>query len=338
MSEKNNPDFKIDYLKYAGSLEGVNPVRKITFDEGKARGMQAYDVRCIGGLNLLISIDRGLDILSAHYKGVNMSFLSKNGFTGNLATNPHEEEFLRYFSGGMLTTCGLRSTGPSSREETGEFHPLHGRINTIPATEVSCTRKSADIIEISGVIRETALFGCSLALHRKIIIDAVNSEISLHDTLVNETAHDEEIMILYHYNFGYPFLQEGCRVEFEKSDSVIPRSEEAKKGMNDYMEITAPEDNYNEQVFFHLQKGNADGIASVKVINPKLDITATLKYKLDNLPIIAQWKSMRSGDYALGLEPSNNYIMGRMDERENKTIKTIEAYGKLEYFTSLQFS
>jgi len=338
MSNTNDADLKIDYLKYAGSLEGVNPVRKITFNEGKARGMQAYDIRCIGGLNLLISIDRGLDILSTQYKGVNVSFLSKNGFTGNIVTNPHEEEFLRYFSGGMLTTCGLRSVGPSSREGTGEFHPLHGRFNTIPAEEVSCIRKSSDIIEISGVIRETALFGCSLSLHRKITIDAISSEISVHDTLVNETAHAEEIMILYHYNFGYPFLQEGCRVEFEDSDCVIPRSDEAKKGMNDYMEITAPEDNYNEQVFFHLQKGSEDGFGSVKVINPKLNITAELKYKLDNLPVLAQWKSMRSGDYALGLEPSNNYIMGRVAERENKTLKTIEAYGELEFFTTLKFS
>lgn len=336
MKEKKCDYTDIEILKYAGSFESINPVRRIEFVEGAAKSLQAFDICCLGGLHLIVGIDRGLDILSASYKGTNLSFMSKNAITGTIQPNPHEDEFLRYFTGGLLTTCGLRNAGPSCREESGEFHPLHGRINTIPARDVCVTKKTRHITVISGTMRETALFGHSLALHRKITIDAINSKIAINDTLENESAHPEEFMILYHYNFGFPFLREGCKLEFEDNDEVTPRTEHAKKGLEKHKYISAPDDNYEEEVFFHMQKGDENSKAGVKVINPELKLAATLTYGTKTLPILAQWKSMRSGDYALGLEPSNNYIKGRVEERKNNTIKSIEPYSKIEFETSVE--
>jgi hypothetical protein len=61
-----------------------------------------------------------------------------------------------------------------------------------------------------------------------------------------------------------------------------------------------------------------------------------LSYSLDTLPVLAHWKSMASGDYALGLEPSNNYTKGRVDERKNGTLKKIAPYSSLEFAIEFQ--
>ncbi len=308
---------------YTATYECVNSARRIVFTEGKAKGLEAIEVICGGGLELLVLTDRGLDIAAARYKGVNIGFLSKNGLTGRQETDPHEDEFLHYFTGGLLTTCGLRNAGPSCREESGEYHPLHGRISTIGASEVCLRWKTPDLLEISGILRETALFGHQLKLVRTITVNASESTVSIRDELENESARPEEYMLIYHCNFGFPFLQQGCRVEFEGTDRVIPRTEAAKSGMDRYREIEAPADDYPEQVFFHLQQGDGSGRGHVRLVNPMLSLACEITQSLDTLPVLAQWKSMQAGDYALGLEPCNHFIKGRVAERANGTLRSI---------------
>jgi hypothetical protein len=46
---------------------------------------------------------------------------------------------------------------------------------------------------------------------------------------------------------------------------------------------------------------------------------------------------MASGDYALGLEPSNNFVLGRVKERENGTLKRIEAGETIRFGAELEF-
>ncbi len=318
-------------LKYSGTMESLNTARRIMLLDGKAKGTEAIEVIGGGGLELLILVDRGLDIVSARYKGVNLGFLSKNGITGLSGINPHEDEFLHYFSGGLLTTCGLRNAGPNCREEGGEYHPIHGRYNTLPAQDISIKWISKDIVEIYGVVRETALFGCQLKMSRTITIDTSKSIIKINDVLENESVSAEEFMLLYHFNFGFPMLQDGCKVMFEESDHVTPRNIDAEAGIDTHTEIIAPDDNYKEQVFFHIQKGDSNKVGKVSLVNSSLGLEVTLKQSLETLPVLAQWKSMRSGDYALGLEPTNSFIKGRVEERKNGTLKTIQPFSK-EYF------
>ena len=100
-------------------------LRRVTVDEGKARGAQVIEVATAGGLQLDILPDTGLDIGQVRYRGVNMSWISKNGQDAPWCDNPYENEFLKYFPGGLLYTCGLRSTGPGNRDG-GEWQPISG--------------------------------------------------------------------------------------------------------------------------------------------------------------------------------------------------------------------
>ena len=63
----------------------------------------------------------------------------------------------------------------------------------------------------------------------------------------------------------------------------------------------------------------------------------TLTWSGETLPILSEWRSMASGDYVLGLEPTNGFIMGRHDERENGTLKTLKAFESLETTVKIAF-
>ena len=75
------------------------------------------DKRCIlvqnGALELLFNKDNALDIVWAKYKGVNLSFLSKNGL------NDGARDFVGNFEGGFLYTCGMDNV--SSCVETAKI-------------------------------------------------------------------------------------------------------------------------------------------------------------------------------------------------------------------------
>lgn len=82
----------------------VGYIRRYTLTEGKENGLKVIELDN-GILRVLLNESKGLDIMQAWHKGVNMSFVSKNGFTSR------EIPFLNRFEGGMLYTCGLDSMG-----------------------------------------------------------------------------------------------------------------------------------------------------------------------------------------------------------------------------------
>ena len=77
-----------------------------------------------------------------------------------------------------------------------------------------------------------------------------------------------------------------------------------------------------ERVYFNAVEGDA----LARVLNPRLGIAVKLSWSLATLPILSQWKSMRSGKYVLALEPSTCYTMGRREERAHGTLRTLAAF------------
>lgn len=314
--------------QYIGNSQQLFSVRCIELTEGKAKGVAVIEVNTADGLQVDILPDTGLDIGQVRYKGVNMSFISKNGYDNPSRILPYETEFVTTFPGGMLYTCGLRSTGPANRDN-GEWYPLHGRYHSLAAEQV-CTEVVEDEIIIKGTLRETALFGHVLELKRTIRILAFGSRITVEDSISNLTPKDEEIMLLYHCNFGYPMLSEKAKLILPEQRKTTPRTKFAKTGLGSECTFVEPIDGEEERVFFH---ENMDCVATLQ--NSELGMSATLTWSGDTLPILAQWRSMATGDYVLGLEPTNSYIMGRSAERENGTLPVLKADETLK--TKVQF-
>ena len=323
-----------DLLKqgYIGNPAQLVTLRRVTVSEGRAKGTEMIEVRTAGGLELDILPDAGLDIGQCRYKGTNMSWMSKNGYDSPAAISPYETEFVNTFPGGLLYTCGLRSAGPANRDN-GEWHPLHGRFHSLSAEQV-CAELKDDEIVISGLIRETALFGHCLEVRRVIHIPAFGSSVTVQDTVTNLTPRDEEIMQIYHCNFGYPLLSEKAKLVLPEERETVPRTEFAKTGLGRECEFDKPIDGEEERVFFQKMKNEY----WARLENPALNVNMTISWSGDTLPILSQWRSMASGDYVLGLEPTNCYIMGRHEERENGTLPVLKAFGSITNTVNITFT
>ena len=317
---------------YIGNPAQLVTLRRVTVSEGRARGTGIIEVRTAGGLELDILPDAGLDIGQCRYRGINMSWMSKNGYDSTAAINPYETEFVNTFPGGLLYTCGLRSAGPANRDN-GEWHPLHGRYHSLQAEHV-CAETLEDEIVIRGTMRETQLFGHCLTVRRTIRIPAFGASVTIEDTVSNESPRDAEIMQVYPCNIGYPLLSEKARLVLPEARETVPRTEFARTGLGRECGFDEPVDGEEERVFF--QKMQSEYWARLE--NPDLNVSMTISWSGDTLPILSQWRSMASGDYVLGLEPTNSYINGRHDERENGTLPLRKAWESLKNTVKIEFS
>ncbi|MBR3404728.1 MAG: aldose 1-epimerase family protein [Firmicutes bacterium] len=316
---------------YIGNPAQLVTLRRVTVSEGRAKGTEIIEVKTAGALELEILPDAGLDIGQCRYKGINMSWMSKNGYDSPAAISPYETEFVNTFPGGLLYSCGLRSAGPANRDG-GEWHPLHGRFHSLQAEHVSATIDGDEII-VSGTIRETALFGHCLEVKRVIRIPVFGSKVTVEDTVSNLTPRDEEIMQIYHCNFGYPLLSEKAKLVLPEVRETLPRTEFAKTGLGRECEFDAPIDSEEERVFF--QKMEHEFWARLE--NPEIGVNMTISWSGETLPILSEWRSMASGDYVLGLEPTNCYISGRHDERENGTLPVLKAWESVKNQVTIAF-
>ena len=317
---------------YVGNPGQVYTLRRVTLEGGKAGGVHLIEVCTAGGLQIDLLPDTGLDLGQARFKGMNMSWMSKNGYDSPASFLPYESNFLNTFPGGLLYTCGLRSAGPGNRDGE-EYHPLHGRYHGIPAERV-CADVDGDTILVTGTVRETALFGHVLEVKRTIRIPIHGASVTVSDEITNLSPRDEEFMMIYHCNFGWPLLSEQAELILPKERQTIPRTAFAETGLDRQCSFDPPTDGEEERVFFQKMKDEYRAVLR----NREKGIAMTMTWSGDTLPILSEWRSMASGDYVLGLEPTNCYIMGRSAERKNGTIPVLKAFETVKHTVTITFS
>ena len=270
------------------NLMQVASVRRYTVTDGAMQGLRIID--CDNGkLRFLLNESKTLDMMQLYHKGQNISFISKNGFS------VRNDSFLGRFEGGMVYTCGLDSLG--ARDGFEMHGSLHNRVASV--TKAECT---AENIVIEAEIKDSALFGKNLVLKRKVYTAIGSDSVTISDTLVNEGYRKEEFCLLYHVNAGYPLLDEGCKITADTKE-IVPRTEWAKERLGLRGVINAPVPEEEETCYFIEMNRPA-----VTLSNEKLGKKFTLSYSGDTLPHFIQWKSMASGDYALGLEPCTSLL------------------------------
>lgn len=268
----------------------IASVRRYEMSEGKERGLKVVD--CDNGkIRFLLNESKALDIMQLWHEGQNMSFLSKNGFTAR------EIPFERRFEGGMLYTCGLDSVGAR------EGYELHGTFHNIPARVTRAECGEAGLL-VEAEIADAALFGKNLVMKRKIFSEIGSERVTVEDILENRGYGKENYCLLYHINVGYPMLDSCARLE-DRVNRVKPRTAWAEKNIRTRAEMSVPEAGMEEMCYF---LGFSE--PRISLVNEKIGKKFTLEWSGDTLPHFVQWKSMASGDYALGLEPCTTELDG----------------------------
>ena len=317
---------KYAMLKKVGSMQQVAHVRPITFMEGRAGGLKGYDVKN-GNLRFQVISDKCLDISECSYKGMNLSFMAKQGLVGRMDYDTHGNEGAKSIMGGLLFTCGLENTCLPCTVD-GIYYPMHGRIRSAPAEHVSADANWKDEgykIKISGEMREAELFGNNMTLRRTIETLYGEKTIKITDEIENLSYCSQPMMILYHFNLGYPLLDEDARIILPTKE-VRPRDEAARNEADMWNFMAPPIEHEPERVYLHELAADADGNTFACLVNEKIQIGVKIAFNKKYLPHFIQWKSLGAGDYAMGLEPTNSNVYGLSYEKDK--VHTIQPFQK----------
>jgi len=313
-------------FQYIGNQAQAGGTRHYVLDDGPGRNMRCIDVNCGSGFQYTILPDRGMDISLACYKGTNLVYIPSNGEVHPAFYEAEGFGWLRTFSGGLLTTCGLTYLG-APVEDGGEKLGLHGRYSTIPARQVADLSEwigDEYHIKLMGIIEEGHIFGNKLRLVREISSIQGRNSLQIRDTILNFGYKPSPYTILYHMNLGYPLLCEESELIIDPAETV-PATHVAAAGIKDFRRFIKPEAGFLEHVFFHTMKKGKNREASVCLQNKKPGIDLEIKFRTDELPFLTQWKMMGMGEYVLGLEPCNVPARNRKDLKEEGILPYLNA-------------
>ena len=294
-----------------GNQKQIVSAYEMEITSGTATGKKILLVNN-GAMEVMFNCDNALDIGWVKYHGQNISFLSKNGFNSNVG--PFREKF----EGGFLYTCGLDNVSACEKDKA-----IHGSLHYRKAENVSY-QIDGKTITVKGTVYNTALFGDNLLLERCYTV--YPDKIEINDTIVNGGFNQTSFAVLYHINFGYPFLDTGMKLDFDQIET-IPANEKSKNTFKDCKVITDPIDQGSEDLFYQiLKKGE------VNLKNDNLGISCKMEYDVNKLPYLVQWKNLISGDYVLGIEPStvrfDAYKKVNIDPQEKKTYNIALSFEK----------
>ena len=311
--------------KYVGDISQVCGVRRCILDDGPGRGMRVFDVRSGGGLTFSVLPDRGMDIGWCHFNDIPIGFISKTGMVAPQLCEYPGLGFMRGFTGGLLTTCGYTHMGAACVDE-GKPLGLHGRATALPAENALAESYWEDgeyVLRMSGRMREAEVFGENIQFHREIKVMAGENRIVIRDELTNCGFEPQPLMLLYHVNFGHPLVGPETELLLSNATGVTPRDAAAKPGVSACKAFQEPAHQYKEQVFYHHMLPDSDGMAYAALRNKALDVCAKVKFSMDELPYLIQWKQMGEGDYVCGIEPATWRAEGREKARKQGELQML---------------
>ena len=295
-------------------------IQRYRLEEGKAAEVPMIRVANAAGLELHIAAGRAMDITELRYRGMPLNYFSGTDITHGSYYDPRGYEWLRSFYGGFLTTCGLDQVGEPCLWD-GVEKGLHGPISNCPAFHVSTDvrRDGAGGFRgtVSGVVRQVKQQGENLELRRTYAFTDGEAAFTMTDEITNLGATPWPYLILYHFNFGYPFLSPALELDLPVSSTAgWDDFSEAHKG--DYKDMAPAE----ELTLVHTVCTGPDGLAHLKLrsCGTALDIT----YPTAELPLLGQWRHLQPREYVLALEPCNNHLMGCQWEREHGTLRYLQ--------------
>lgn len=332
-------------ISNAAQLGGIETS---VIDNGPGRGTRIAWINTGTGLRYKIVIDRAMDIADAFYHQYSLAWLSHVGITSPQPFSHHGMDWIKTFGGGLLTTCGLSHVGGPEADEYGE-RGLHGGVSNLPAELESVKQPDplrGDLtMSITGKIRQTQVFGPSLELRRTISGTLGQPVLRIHDEVYNAGNTSQPHMLLYHFNFGWPLVDEGTALLWKgkwssgsaEKPAVIFREE------NNFRMAPAPTAEHNgtgEEVAVIDPPADQQGLCHCGLYNEKLRVAVSLQFRKSQLPWLTNWQHWGHGEYVTGLEPGTHPPVGQARARKDNQLimlspGSVRSYDlELEVFSS----
>ena len=317
---------KRDLFARVSHLSQISGPRSYTFNEGKAKGMTAIDIRTGGGLSYTVLPDRGLDIAWAEYKGIPLGYISKSGLSSPQYYCPDKSTWGESFTGGLLTTCGLMHAG-NSCVYNGRKFSTHGNISNIPAVDMGSFQEwEGDEMRmgVRGTLLNGHLYRENLEMNRTLTSCLGENIIRIHDVITNNGFERMPLMLIYHMNFGFPLVDKDTILDVDAIGRKVA-GKALETGIDTYIEMmNEPHADNPNVTYFHDLRPDDQGMVNCQMINKRIGFGIYMLWNKKELWNFAEWRHLKPGDYVVGLEPCNNYIQGIPKEQENGTLEYIE--------------
>lgn len=323
-------------------------VRKVTLRGGKQAGSELIIVDN-GKMVITLIPTRGMGVLSVVAGDVTL------GWQSPVKEVVHPSFINLQSRGGLgwldgfnewMCRCGLENNGHPGEDRfitnTGDEATmdltLHGKIANIPASdvEVIISKKSPYTIRVRGRVDEKMFYGPKLELQTELSTEPGSSSFRISDVITNKGAQPQEFQMLYHSNFGSPFLEKGAKF-VGPIKQITPFNDHAAQDVKGHATYAGPTLGYIEQVYKMRLYGDAKNQTTVMLYNKKQDRGIAMSWSLDQLPYFTQWKntSAINDGYVTGLEPGTNFPHNRQVERKFGRVPKL-APGK-SYAMSVEF-
>jgi galactose mutarotase-like enzyme len=129
---------------------------------------------------------------------------------------------------------------------------------------------------------------------------------------MNRGIDEEACMLMYHMNFGFPFIDEQTELRVPAAaggPSTVRLSEFGTEVEAAYVERAADvEGKYGD----------------VMISNPRLGVEVMIRYTQETLPYLWRWHNLRGGMRVFAVEPSNCIVKPRGEAREAGCLPTLK--------------
>lgn len=299
--------------RLVGATDQLVSVERLVRDDGPGRGAPVLTVRNPRGISFEVLLDRAMDIGWADAEGLPLAWRSSRGPVSSARHEPEGTGWTRTFGGGLLTTCGLSSTGAPS-EVDGVRHGLHGRVGHVPAENVGWRLVDDGddrAVEVTGDVVEAGLGAPTLRLRRRIVASTTAARLRVEDTVSNEGFTPAAHMFRHHLNLGYPLVQPGTVVT-ATADAVGERDRadgwQPLPWTLDALSV-AP-----ETVLYCRPRPGGTATTTVRAPGGEW---LEVEQSVETFPLLVLWRDPTPGVNVLGVEPSTSRDGGRAQAEQD---------------------
>jgi hypothetical protein len=303
-----------------------------------------------GALAYTVLPTRGMGLWNGRYRGLYLGWKAPVlGPVHPKFVNVCERGGIGWLAGfdEWLVRCGLSSNGPPGEDvytdRQGRPHrdvlTLHGRIANQPAhyVEVRVGLEPPFELSVVGQVEEAGLFAPRLHLTTTVTTVPGSNRVVIHDRVENRGAEPAEMQLLYHCNFGPPFLEAGSRIVAPIRE-VAPISKRAAEGIDTLETYAGPSAGFAEQVYCYDLLSDAAGRTLALLYNHTADKGAALRFNRQELPCFTVWKNTAALEegYVTGLEPATNFPNCKTFERKQGRVPVLPPAGHWETSWSIE--